>query len=81
MQLETLEDLREALRAGRVIVISDSVEGVKAHRADCQHVSQDNFTVKVLEHGGRYGEYHAVDSLSEARRLLGAVACRHCAPD
>ena len=80
MEILTLDAYREAIRNDRIIVITDSATGNRAHAADCSFVSLDNFKAKVLESQRRDGAYYAVSSVREARRDHGATVCNVCSP-
>jgi hypothetical protein len=80
VELLTLDAFREAVRSGRIIVITDVATGNRAHDPECAFVSQDHFAAKVLESRGRNGKYFAVDSAWEARREHGASPCAVCSP-
>jgi hypothetical protein len=78
VELLTLEDFREAVRHGRIIVITDVATGNRAHDPECSFVTQDHFAAKVLESQARNGRCFAVDSVWEARREHGAAPCAVC---
>jgi hypothetical protein len=80
MELKTIEAFHGAVRAGRIIVITDDATGDHAHRHDCSWVRDEYFKKKVIENGGRNGGYFAVGSLDEARRAHGAAPCGTCSP-
>jgi hypothetical protein len=80
LELRSLTEFHAALRAGRVIVITDKATGVKAHRPDCSFVTDDNFTRKVIDGQGKNASYFAEPDLDEALRLHQAKRCSRCKP-
>jgi hypothetical protein len=80
MELRSLTEFHAALRAGRLIVITDNATGAKAHRADCSFVTDDHFVRKVLDGRGKNGSYFAEQNLDEALRLHQAEGCSRCKP-
>jgi hypothetical protein len=56
--VETLERLREIQAAGAgFIVITDTANAPRVHRAGCSAIKERFFTTKVIENGGRNGAY------------------------
>ena len=80
MELRTLDDLRAAVHTGRVIVITDTATGAKAHHANCRWVGETYFKAKVSDGGAKNGSYFAVATLDDARSVHGAAPCPICNP-
>ena len=78
MELLDREAFLNAVREGRMIVITDSATGNKLHRPECVWVDEQHFVRKVLDNGKRNGRYYAVDSAEDARSSFAAVACHVC---
>jgi hypothetical protein len=55
LELRSLTEFHAAVRAGRVIVITDKATGIRAHRPHCSFVTDDNFTRKVIDGQGKRG--------------------------
>jgi hypothetical protein len=69
MELRSLTEFHAAVRAGRVIVITDKATGMRAHRSDCSFVIDDSFTRKVID-GRRKNQLSlTVKALAAAGRL------------
>ena len=80
MELLSLTEFHAALRAGRMIVITDNATGVKAHRPDCSFITDDHFTRKVIDGEKKNGSYFAEQDLDDALRLHQAKRCSRCKP-
>ena len=78
MELTTLAEFRTAVRSGRVIVITDTANGVKAHRTDCPRLTEDYFIQKVVDGRRKNGSYFSEATLGDATRAHDAVPCRAC---
>jgi hypothetical protein len=54
----TLERLQEIRRAGAgYVVVTDTANPPRLHRADCEGVKDAHFATKVIQNGGRNGAY------------------------
>lgn len=80
MEIRSLHDFHDAVRAECLIVITDTANENKMHRPDCSHVTADRFATKVIENQGRNGRYYVVGSVARANSLHDAVPCAACAP-
>jgi hypothetical protein len=59
LELTSVDDFRTLLDNGDLVVITDSAKPAKLHpaAARCSGTSEDNFSGKVIERGGRGGKY------------------------
>jgi hypothetical protein len=67
-ELTGVDEFREAMRRRQSIVITDSARAPRYHATpwSCEHVTEDYFRTKVIDHGGRQGGYFAVGTFAEA---------------
>jgi hypothetical protein len=66
--IRTLGEFRETIDSGRLLVITDTADGVRLHTDPdgCSYVREDSFETKVLGNSERNGAYFSVASLDEA---------------
>jgi len=78
-EIRTLEEFRgvTAQRVG-VVVVSDTATGTKAHHGDCRHVTEENFTAKVIDGRSKNGHYYAYLRFEDAARETRAAWCQTC---
>jgi hypothetical protein len=80
-EIETLAAFRDGRSADHgVIVIADGTRlPAKAHAPNCNFVKEESFVEKVLTNRGKEGLYYFFSSLDEAKRVIEAKPCGHCA--
>lgn len=61
-----------------VVVVTDSASETKAHRTNCQWVTEESFEKKVIEGRNKNGRYYFFLRLEDAAQELGARECRSC---
>lgn len=79
-ELVTLENFRNALARGGVIVITDTASPTKAHRPSCPHVTSARFTQKVVTGNRKNGRYFWAPTLGAAQAGRAARPCSVCSP-
>ena len=78
-EIRTVEEFRGVTaRPVGIVVVSDTATGTKAHRPDCRYVTEENFTAKVIDGGGRNGHYYAYLRSEDATQETGAEWCQVC---
>jgi hypothetical protein len=80
MEIHSLDDFHDAVRAECLVVITDTANPNKVHRPGCRTVTAENFTTKVIDGDGKNGRYYVVGSVARAGSLHGAAPCPVCAP-
>lgn len=76
--IKTEEEFTQAVESGAFIVIRDKpTKSLRVHHATCASVSLGSFRTKVVEGGGKTGEYHRASSL-QAATDAGATPCGRC---
>lgn len=53
----------------------------RAHRTNCDHVTEANFTTKVIDGGSATGHYLFFLRFEDAARETGATPCALCRPE
>jgi hypothetical protein len=66
-RIESMEAFKDCLEnKSNFIIITDSSNPTKIHKANCSYVKQEDFQEKVIDNECKNGEYYCCSSLNEA---------------
>ena len=80
-EIRNIREFRQVKLRAEGVVVTTGSKPPRAHRALCRELSEERFTEAVVFNEGKKGRYYLRESLTEAVRDFGAVACMKCKPE
>jgi hypothetical protein len=80
-EIKTTKELGQIRLRAEGVIVNTASSPPRAHRTLCDEITEERFQNLVIFNEGRGGRYYLRNSLAEAVKEFGAVACKKCKPE
>ena len=80
-EIKTTKELRQVKLRAEGVIVNTASSPPRAHRTLCDEITEERFQNLVIFNEGKAGGYYLRNSLAEAVKEFGAVACKKCKPE